>query len=225
MWQLRIHTGIGALLLVIAFSSELFADNYWIGPNGGDWFLPAFWTQGVPDSNDIVRIENGTSPTIAYGTAQASQLYVGAGSGTQGGLNLLGGSLAATARLQIGGGTRDFLVLDDSCDVLTNELIFEKGSSFTADPGSIIELTGENLGFVEVRPDHGDVSAGLANLTLELRDVTIGFRFPSQDLGPTIAGFENNLAIDTLNVGASLIGVGGSSAFYAPTWWFKRALP
>jgi len=90
--------------LILVGSSTLYGQNSWQGPSGS-WFTDSDWTQGLPNSEETVIVDNGTIVQIGPGPkgqeAFADTLIIG---GTHPGSTVIigvGGSLTVTNPLQV----------------------------------------------------------------------------------------------------------------------------
>ena len=69
----------------------------------GNWFTPANWSAGVPNSSTIADINNGGTAQITLGGAAASLVEIGIGAGEAGTLSISGaGSLQDEGAMYIG---------------------------------------------------------------------------------------------------------------------------
>lgn len=77
-------------MLFVAWGQPALADTDWAGPPGGSWFTASNWTNGVPDTGDVVLINSGIVDVGSNAaTAQTQQLILG-GTNIGGGLAALG---------------------------------------------------------------------------------------------------------------------------------------
>ncbi len=61
------------------------ATNYWQAGAAGNWTdVPSYWSDGLPTSDDLCRIENGGTCTINSAGAVAADFYVGNSGGKTG---------------------------------------------------------------------------------------------------------------------------------------------
>jgi autotransporter-associated beta strand protein len=113
--------GMGLLLIG---ASSLYGQDSWQG-SSGSWFTGSDWSSGVPTSNDIAIVDNGTTVQIAGGEAFVNTLIVG---GTHSGSTVIlgiGGFLDLVNPLQIqNGGT----FIYDGGQTLGNTHIVDNGT-------------------------------------------------------------------------------------------------
>lgn len=73
----------------------------WLGTSG-EWASGANWDLGVPVSSEDAYIDNGGTAQISTGAFDVAALFIGSGSGDNGGLSLTGGTLAIGGQFQVG---------------------------------------------------------------------------------------------------------------------------
>src|SRR6266404_3461484 len=83
-----------ALFALFVTSVPAFAQTTVWTVGTGDWFTPANWSAGVPDSSTTAQISNGGTSQITSGGAAAGFVEMGVGAGDTGTLSISGpGSL------------------------------------------------------------------------------------------------------------------------------------
>src|SRR2546430_4185975 len=75
--------------LLIAFASAFGQTTMWTDGTG-DWFTPANWSAGVPDSSTAAQINNGGTAGILANGAAAGFVEMGVGAGETGTLTVSG---------------------------------------------------------------------------------------------------------------------------------------
>src|SRR5881394_2398842 len=87
-----------ALLALFVTSVPAFAQTTIWTDATGDWFTPANWSAGVPDSSTTAQINNGGTAQIMASDAAASEVDLGVAAGDMGTLSVSGAGM-----LQVGG--------------------------------------------------------------------------------------------------------------------------
>lgn len=136
------------------------------------------------------------------------RLVLGRDAGSQGTYRLYGSfdpfssTRLSAAEIIVGGEGRGEFHLDNAVEVnVSRSLTFGENSHFSAEPGATITMTGAD--FDNRSPAPGNLS-GLANLKLVFAggpDTEDRFEVAGLDLGPVLAGFFDNFALGTLQVG------------------------
>jgi len=78
-----------SLVLLVTFAPAFAQTTIWTDGTG-DWFTPANWSAGVPDSTTITQINNGGTAQIMSSGAAASDVEIGIGAQDSGTLSILG---------------------------------------------------------------------------------------------------------------------------------------
>ncbi|MDY7011608.1 MAG: PEP-CTERM sorting domain-containing protein [Planctomycetota bacterium] len=211
-----------------------FRDTMWTSA-GGDWD-DAGWSTGTPNQLSYASITDNASITISSNAKakyvmnrgnmdiQSGTLTVGtlasAGAVNQSGgavnaadtvaigkngiYTLSGGVLEVNSELDVSG---QFNLASASADVVVeNRLSFETGSTFTSVPDATIHMTGASFG--NESTSSSDLT-GLRNLTLIFEGGSEDFdpfESAGEDMGAVVAGFDNNFALGTLQLGGVDIG-------------------
>jgi hypothetical protein len=85
---------------------------------------------------------------------------------------------------------------------ISRSLTFGENAQFSAEPGATINMTGAHFNNLSTDPDN---LSGLESLTLVFTGGSdtdpLSFEVAGQDLGPVMAGYTNNFALDTLQLG------------------------
>ena len=91
-----------ALLSLLVSCTPILAQTVWTDGTG-NWFTPANWSAGVPNSSTIAEINNGGTAQVTSSVAAASQVEIGVGAGDAGTLSISGaGSLQDEGAMYIG---------------------------------------------------------------------------------------------------------------------------
>ena len=91
-----------ALLSLLVSCTPILAQTVWTDGTG-NWFTPANWSAGVPNSSTIAEINNGGTAQVTSSGAAASQVEIGVGAGDAGTLSISGaGSLQDEGAMYIG---------------------------------------------------------------------------------------------------------------------------
>ncbi|MHC4179151.1 MAG: hypothetical protein ACYSWU_16680, partial [Planctomycetota bacterium] len=132
-------------------------------------------------------------------------LHVGYEPGSHGTYTISGGSLS-TNDLSVDYGTLE--IADPAARVtVSNKLSFGAGGNLTAVPGATIHMTGSALENLCTDPN---AMLGLSDLTVifEGGDEDIDpVEIAGRDMGPLLAGFQDNSALGTLQLGGADVGM------------------
>jgi hypothetical protein len=96
-----------------------------------------------------------------------------------------------------------FLIDNAAAQVnISRSLTFGENAQFSAEPGATINMTGAHFNNLSTDPDN---LSGLESLPLVFTGGSdtdpLSFEVAGQDLGPVMAGYTNNFALDTLQLG------------------------
>ena len=161
----------------------------------------------VQGSEVVGDIGAGTFTQSGGTHSVGGALVIGTGTTAVGTLSLSGGSLAAHD-LRVGGfGAGTLEITDSNAEIrVSNSLTFGPAGTCTAAPGSAIHMTGAAVENQSATP--ADL-AGLANLALIFEGgpaVIDDFEAAGQDLGAAPAGWVDNFALGTLQLGGLAAG-------------------
>ncbi|HZZ43340.1 MAG TPA: hypothetical protein VFE58_10415 [Tepidisphaeraceae bacterium] len=140
-------------VVVIDTQAQLAAGATWVVPASlsDSWFDAAAWTPNPPTTSDTVYITNGGAPTLDYGAASISTLYLGSSFGLSGGLILSGTgqlSLASTGYIGYSGSG---WVQQNGGTLLAGQLQFggtgHTSGTYTLNDGSLLVGSSEYLGY------------------------------------------------------------------------------
>ncbi len=150
--------------------------------------------------NGLFAQTGGTNAVIAG-------LYLGHKTGSSGTYTISGGSLS-TGGLTVGAaGTGELSITGASADVTVSQsLLFGPNSTFSAVAGSTIHMTGSAFYNSSADPT---ALGGLASLRLIFEGGGVGFdpvEVAGEDLGPLPAGWTDNFALGTLQLGGANAG-------------------
>jgi T5SS/PEP-CTERM-associated repeat protein len=150
---------------------------------------------------------NGTGVFYQTGGTHtvANRLWLGGVAG-EGSLRIHGGTFSAYDVQLLTAGSSFGIESASSSVTIGNLLAFTDGTEFSAVSGSTIHMTGSMFENWSTNPTD---LAGLSNLTMifegGLSDVD-PFEIASEDFGLVMGGFDNNFALDTLQIGGADIG-------------------
>ncbi len=196
----------------------------------GDWDTTSNWTGNTPSSVSFASIDNAGTAVISSGTAGAFGLTVG--ESNSGNLLQTGGTLTVAFKLSLGanagsdgtytieGGTLNAATVEVGVEgsgtlniaepnpliTLSDTLLLGAGSTFSAVEGSAIHFTGNEFDIESTTPE---LLADLLNLTLIFEggpDHLATLEVAGKDLGATMAGYDDNFALGTLQIGGSDVG-------------------
>jgi T5SS/PEP-CTERM-associated repeat protein len=88
--ELRI-VGWAVIAFLIAAPGAVRGQTFWVNDGVGNWMVSSNWSDGRPGSGDTACINNGGTAQLFDPFAEATELRLGAGVGTSGNLEILGG--------------------------------------------------------------------------------------------------------------------------------------
>jgi T5SS/PEP-CTERM-associated repeat protein len=95
----------------------------------GNWFNPANWSAGVPDSNTTTEINNGGTAQITSGNATAGQVQLGVDAQHSGTLSISGGSLVDDGSFDIGQDGTGALIISNGSVVSSTRFVLASNSA------------------------------------------------------------------------------------------------
>jgi T5SS/PEP-CTERM-associated repeat protein len=121
-----------ALIALLVTSVPAFAQTtIWIDATG-DWFTPANWSAGVPDSSTTAQINNGGTAQIMASGAAASLVELGVAAGDVGTLSVSGtGSLVDGGAMNVGENGAGTLNITKGGTVSDSDAVVGSGSGST----------------------------------------------------------------------------------------------
>jgi len=172
---------------------------------GGDGTYHLGGTAQLSANNEFVGFA-GTGRLVQTGGSNVicDTLHIGYQPGSHGTYTISGGRLT-TSDLSVDYGTLE--IADPAAQVtVSNRLSFGAEGNFAAIPGATIHMTGAAL---ENQSTDPVALAGLGNLTLIFEGGTEHVdpvEVAGRDLGPVLAGFQDNFALGTLQLGGTDVG-------------------
>jgi T5SS/PEP-CTERM-associated repeat protein len=140
----------------------------------GDWFTPANWSAGVPDSSTTAQINNGGTAQIMASGAAASEVDLGVAAGDMGTLSVSGGgTLQAVGAMNVGeNGTGTLSItkggtVSDSAAVVgagpgakDSVLVDGPGSTWSHDGGITLGVNAKGYGTLTISNGGTVISGG-----------------------------------------------------------------